>query len=105
MAPMMLDAEPVTKSAQAIAGQVRIGQTRERAYVEKSRNLPSEAGTRIFAIDDGKVIADIMPDDDRIIDATLEGRHDVAELGGAAQVLARLGHELAKQIRGWRIAD
>ena len=83
------DPEPVTKSAQAIAGQVWIGQTRECAYVEKPRYLPSEAGARIFAIDDRKVIADIMSDDDRIADATLEGRHDVAKLGGAAQVLAR----------------
>lgn len=82
------DPEPIAKSAQAIAGQVRIGQTRERTYVEKSGNPPREAGTQIFAIDDGKVIADIMPDDDRITDASLEGRHDVAELGSAAQVLA-----------------
>ena len=87
MAPDDFDAEPVTKSAQAIAGQVRIGQTRERTHIEKPRNLPSEAGARILAIDDGKIIADIVTDDDRIIDALLERGDDVAELGGAAQVL------------------
>jgi hypothetical protein len=83
MAPDDFNPEPVTKSAQAIAGQVRIGQTRKRTHIEKSGDLPGEASARIFAIDDGKVIADIMSDDDRIIDATLEGGYYVAELGGA----------------------
>ena len=71
MAPDDLDAEPITKSAQAVACQVRIGQTRERAHIEKSRNLPGKASPRIFTIDDGEVIANVVTNDDRIIDALL----------------------------------
>ncbi len=74
-----LNAEPIAKSAQAVAGQVRIGQTRKGAHVEKSGNVPGETGERIFTINDGKVIANIVPNHDRIVDALLESGDDVSE--------------------------
>ena len=105
MAPDDLNAEPVTKSAQAIAGQVRIGQTRERAHVEKSRNLPGKTGARIFTINDGKVIANIVTNDDRIIDALLERGDDVSEFGSAPQVLLGEAMDFRSRLQEWRIAD
>ena len=87
MAPYDVDVEPITKSAQAVAGQVRIGQTRERTYVERSRNLPSETGARIFTIDDGKIVANIVTNDDCIVDSLIERGDDVAEFRSTPQVL------------------
>jgi hypothetical protein len=57
--PMALDelnSEPVTKSAQALAGQVRIGQACKGTHIEKPRNLPGETGARIFSL--GEFFAD-----------------------------------------------
>ena len=87
MAPDDLDTEPIAKSAQAEASQVGIDQTRERTHIEKSRNLPGETGTRVFSIDYGKVVADIVTDDDRPVDALLERRHDVSEFWSTPQIV------------------
>ncbi len=87
MAPYDLNAEPITESAQAIGGQVRIRETRERTHIEKSRDRPGETSARIFTIDDGKVIANIVTNDDGTVDALLERCHDVPEFWRAPQVL------------------
>ncbi len=66
---------------------MRIDEARKRTHIEVSRDFPSETGARILSIDDGKIIADIVTDDDRIVDALIERGDDVAELCSAPQLL------------------
>jgi hypothetical protein len=99
MAPDDLYAEPITKSAQAIACQVRVGQTRERTHIEKSRNLPGKVSARIFTINDGKVIANIVTNDDCIIDAIFERFDDVPEFWRPTQVVAGQAVNLRCRLR------